>query len=98
MALYAHSPSRTGELSAPRRPRENIIYLRQNSDHSLYFFFSTKSKARQGKVLLAPTVRWLETGLRRMSSYELAGHVRSGGARGAASSIIVEHMWSEFFL
>jgi hypothetical protein len=48
-------------------------------------------KARQGKVLLAPTVRWLETGLRRMSSYELAGHVRSGGARGAASSIIVEH-------
>ena len=32
MALYAHSPSRTSSLSAPRRPRENIIYLRQNSD------------------------------------------------------------------
>ena len=28
-----------------------------------------------------------------MSSYELAGHVRSGGARGAASSIIIEHAY-----
>jgi hypothetical protein len=52
---------------------------------------SSSVKARQGKVLLAPAVRWLETGLRRMSQYELAGHLRSGGAGGAASSIIIEH-------
>jgi hypothetical protein len=43
MALYAHSPPHPGWLSAPRRPRENIIYLRQNSDHfSLLFFLRKK--------------------------------------------------------
>ena len=42
MALYAHHSANCSSLSAPRRPRENIIYLRQNSDHSLYFFFSRK--------------------------------------------------------
>jgi hypothetical protein len=47
MALYAHHPSGYSSLSAPRRPRENIINLRQNSDHSLYFFSQEKKVVRK---------------------------------------------------
>ena len=38
---------RPEETSAPRRPRENNIYLRQNSDHSLYFFSQEKSGQKE---------------------------------------------------